>query len=95
MSNVSSSFVSDWIVENQLVEEETTPGQGNDMYYGYYDTSVFGDVDMNNIAEDFNVSINQEVIFKLFVINIALLIFASLVPLSIIMMFKPRQVLQD
>ncbi len=55
----------------------------------------FGDVDMNNIAEDFNVSINQEVIFKLFVINIALLIFASLVPLSIIMMFKPRQVLQD
>ncbi len=95
MSNVSSTFVSDWIVENQLVEEESAPGQGNNMYYGYYDTSVFGDVDMNNIAEDFNVSINQEVIFKLFVINIALLIFASLVPLSIIMMFKPRQVLQD
>ncbi len=95
MSNISSAFVSDWIVENQLVEEEAAPGSRNDIYYGYYDTNVFGDVDMNNIAEDFNVSMNQEVIWKLFVINIALLIFASLVPLSIIMMFNPRQVLQD
>ncbi len=82
MSNISSAFVSDWIVENQLVEEEAAPGSRDDMYYGYYDTNVFGDVDMNNIAEDFNVSMNQEVIWKLFVINIALLIFASLVPLS-------------
>ena len=95
MSNVASSFVSNWIVENQLVEEEPAPGQRDNVYYDYNNADVFGDVDMNNIAEDFNVSINQEVVFKLFLINIALLVFASLVPLSIIMMFKPRQVLQD
>ncbi len=94
VSNVSSTFVSDWIVENQLVEKETVQEQGS-AYFETSDESVFGEVNMNNIAEDFNVSINQDVVYNLFLINIVLLILASLVPLSIIMMFNPRQVLQD
>ncbi len=93
VSSLASNYASDWIVENQLLEEESM--SEDSYYYGGWGEDIFGSVDMNNVAEDFQVGLDGKTILQLFIINIALLIFAGLVPLTVIMMFNPRQVLQD
>ena len=90
VSNITSSYVSDWITKNQLVEEDTT---NNYYYYGYQ--TAFGNIEMENVAEEFDVSISTDVIFNLFITSLVLVLLAAFAPLSVIMAFKPRRVLQD
>jgi len=92
LSHQSSQLVSEWIVENQLVEKE----DGSDELFIYDGmTNVNGDVKMENVAKDFSVAITFDVMKNLFIISIGIVIIASLIPLAIILSYNPRQALQD
>ena len=94
VSQLSSGFVGNWIVENQLVAEDSTSSEYDDMFLmGLGSTK--GSVDMTNIADDFNVGIELSVILNLLLISIGILLFAASIPLIIIMSYKPREALQD
>jgi len=94
ISQVTSRFVSQWIIENQLVEN-------TDEQPGYYDIYSWGPgetkgtVNMEAIADDFNVSIEFEVFVQLLLISFGILLFAASIPLIVIMSYKPREALQD
>jgi len=93
LSFQSSQMVSEWIVENQLMEEEETTN--DDLFFIGGMNSVNGDVNMENVANDFSVSITFDVMRNLFIISIGIVIIASLIPLGIILSYNPRQALQD
>jgi hypothetical protein len=57
--------------------------------------SLYGAVDMQNVADKFDVSINAKVIGQLMLASIALVLIGSSIPLVVIMGYKPRQILQD
>lgn len=92
LSQQSSKVVSEWIVENQLVEEETV--NANDIFM-MGQANINGNVEMSNIAEDFDVSLTFGVVKDLFMISMLIVLIASLIPLSIILSYNPRQALQD
>lgn len=94
LSNQSSKIVSEWIVENQLIEEEST-SMDSSMFFMDGMSNISGNVEMKNVAEDFNVSITLTVLKKLFLISMVIVCVASLIPLSIILSYNPRQALQD
>jgi len=93
LSYQSSQMVSDWIVENQLIEKEESTN--DDLFFIDGMNSVNGDVSLENVANDFSVSITFDVMRNLFVISIGIVIIASLIPLGIILSYNPRQALQD
>ena len=93
LSYQSSQMVSEWIVENQLMEEEESTS--DDLFFIGGMNSVNGDVNMENVANDFSVSITYDVMKNLFIISIGIVIIASLIPLGIILSYNPRQALQD
>lgn len=94
VSQLSSGFVGDWIVENQLVTEEDSSNDFDEMIFmGMGETK--GNVDMTNIADEFNVGIELSVILNLLLISFGILLFAASIPLIIIMSYKPREALQD
>jgi len=93
LSFQSSQMVSEWIVANQLMEEEETTN--DDLFFIGGMNSVNGDVNMENVANDFSVSITFDVMRNLFIISIGIVIIASLIPLGIILSYNPRQALQD
>lgn len=93
LSQQSSQLVSDWIVENQLIEKEDETS--NDMFFMMGEGNVNGDVQMENVAKDFDVAITFDVMKNLFIISIGIVLIASLIPLAIILSYNPRQALQD
>lgn len=93
LSYESSEQVSNWIVENQLIEDESS-----DSDFGMimsFEESQVGEVTMDKIAQDFDVTISSDLVLKLFVISLMVIFIASLIPLFVIMSFKPREALQD
>lgn len=95
VSRLTSDYVGNWIVENQLIEEKTdTYNQTNGWYY-YDNLSSGSDVSIESVAEDFNVSIDLETLFNLFIISMGIMIIAAGAPLFIILRYKPREALQD
>jgi len=92
LSHQSSQLVSEWIVENQLVEKEDG---SDDMFIYDGMNNVNGDVKMENVAKDFSVAITFDVMKNLFIISIGIVIIASLIPLAIILSYNPRQALQN
>lgn len=93
LSYQSSQLVSEWIAENQLIEKEDEIG--SDMFYFDGMSQVNGKVEMENVAKDFDVQVTFDVMKNLFIISIGIVIIASLIPLAIILSYKPRQALQD
>ncbi|MBI9014898.1 MAG: ABC transporter permease [Clostridiales bacterium] len=92
LSHQSSQLVSEWIVDNQLIEKEDA---GDEMFFFDDMNNVNGDVKMENVAKDFSVAITFDVMINLFIISIGIVIIASLIPLAIILSYNPRQALQD
>lgn len=90
-SQASSGFVANWIVQNQLVEEESSDDMY--MYYGY--GSIQNEVSMEEVAEEFDVALSAEVLVNLLFISLGILVAASSIPLLIIVAYKPRKALQD
>jgi putative ABC transport system permease protein len=92
-SKFSSDYAASWIVKNQLVEENTeTMG-------GMISIGIGGDqgkeVKISDVAREFNVSVDQEVIGNLLLISFVIVILSAGAPLSIILGYKPRESLQD
>lgn len=95
ISRLTSDYVGNWIVQNQLIEEKTDPyNQANGWYYNE-DLSSGSDVSIDSVAEDFNVSIDFDTLLKLFLISMGIMVIAAGAPLFIILRYKPREALQD
>ncbi|WP_461205076.1 ABC transporter permease [Clostridium sp. DL1XJH146] len=103
-SNYASKGVSNWIVENQLLAEDslasstsitTTSNVRNMRMPGSSSSSVYGDVDMNSVASEFDVALSADVMGNLLLVSILLVLIGSTIPLSVIMSFNPKKILQD
>lgn len=92
-SNLTSDYAANWIVNNQLVEDETS-NEGN-MFISKGFGSVQNDVNMSDVADDFDISIDIDVILNLVLISFGLILFSTSAPLLIILSYKPRESLQD
>lgn len=104
-SNIASKYVGNWIVENQLLADDSvvnsstsstsTGGNFIRIGMGSSQTSIYGDVDMQNVADEFDASVSLQVVGKLLVASVLLVLIGSGVPLVIIMGYNPRRILQD
>jgi putative ABC transport system permease protein len=105
-SNVISKSVSSWIVENELLSTSsligststtTTEQNGMGMQRPGDNTSdsVYGSVDMEGVAAQFNVQVSGQVVLELFFASALLVLIGSMIPLTAIMGFNPKRILQD
>lgn len=104
-SNIASKGVSSWIVDNQLLSTTSLIGSTSttttteNMFRGMgantTSVSVYGSVDMQNVADEFNVSVSAPVVLKLFLASALLVLIGSSIPLTAIMGFNPKRILQD
>ncbi len=97
-SKISSDYAADWIVKNQLVEEEsfntsnTITIGGRGMFSGRPSENQ---IQISDIAEEFNVEIDGGVVINLLLLSFGLVILSAGAPLLIILGYKPRESLQD
>jgi putative ABC transport system permease protein len=104
-SHIVSQSVSDWIVENQLLAENSFVGStgGTAPVAGFQPrflagrnlSSIYGEVDMESVAAEFDVSINASVMGNLFFVSLLLVLAGASIPLSVIMRYNPKRILQD
>lgn len=101
-SNMTSGVVSNWIIQNQLLSSTSLIGSTNTSTTvnrfqgrGQTSTSLYGEVDMQNVADKFNVSVDASVIGELMLASVVLVLIGSSIPLIVIMGYKPRRILQD
>jgi putative ABC transport system permease protein len=106
-SNVASKSVSTWIVNNQLLSQTsligststttTTTGIQNFRGPGQTSTSVsvYGSVDMQKVANQFDVAVSFPVVMNLLMASALLVLIGSCIPLTAIMGFNPKRILQD
>jgi putative ABC transport system permease protein len=100
-SNVISKGVSNWIVDNQLLSTTSLIGStstSTDIQNGFMQqnsVSVYGSVDMQNVADKFDLSIDATVIGELMLASMLLVFIGSSIPLIVIMGYHPRRILQD
>jgi len=93
ISNVSSGYAAKWIVNNQLVEEKTA--SSNQMISIGMGQEMGTEVNISDVAKEFNVSVDRGVILQLILLSFGLVIFSTGAPLMIILSYKPRESLQD
>ena len=93
ISSVSSGYVADWIAETQLVEETEPESAFTSISFGSVDLSA--DVNIDDVAESFDIAVDLQTIGNLILISFGLLLFSTLAPLMIILGYKPREALQD
>lgn len=104
-SSVTSKGVSTWIVDNQLLSQTgiiastSTETSANQIIrfqgQGQSSVSLYGAVNMQSVADKFDVSVNISVIGQLMLASFALVLIGSSIPLVVIMGYKPRRILQD
>ncbi|SHH85130.1 ABC transporter permease [Clostridium grantii] len=103
-SNLASKSVSTWIVEEQLTSDtglasSTSTASNSIMNRGpgssRSSTSVYGDVSMDTVADEFDVSISVAVMGNLLVVSMVLVLIGSTIPLTVIMSYNPKRILQD
>lgn len=102
-SQLSSKYVADWIVKNQLVEQDdtdtfTSMGKGNMFVMGRAASGASNtstQVSISDVAKEFNVAVDADVIKNLLILSFGLVILSAGAPLIIILSYKPRQSLQD
>lgn len=92
-SQLSSGFVTEWIAENQLVEEDVE--LSDDMFIFNEQPSSFKKISLEEVANDFSAHIGPDVILRLFLSSSALVLVAASIPMVIIMSYKPREALQS
>jgi putative ABC transport system permease protein len=92
-SRLSADYTASWIVKNQLVEENTQQAGG------IVSISIGGtaknEVKISDVAREFNVSVDSEVLYNLLLISLGLIILSAGAPLLIILGYKPRESLQN
>ncbi|MFO7611402.1 MAG: ABC transporter permease [Clostridia bacterium] len=95
VSQLTSGYVGTWIAENQLIEEKTDANSSLVMPYYFDNRSMNPEVDIESVAEEFDVSIDMSTLFNLFLISMGIMVIAAGAPLFIILRYKPREALQD
>lgn len=106
-SNIASKSVSGWIIDNQLLSQTSLIGStstsavtgfnGNNFRMpGRNNTAaLYGSVDMKSVADQFDVSISPAVLIRLLAASAVLVLIGSTIPLTVIMGYKPKRILQD
>ena len=100
-SSLTAQGVSNWIIDNQLLSQNSLVSDTNTFEimggrnFMQNSVSLYGAVDMQNVADKFDVSVNTKVIGQLMLASIALVLIGSSIPLIVIMGYKPRRILQD
>lgn len=104
-SSVTARGVSNWIVDSQLLSQNSLvtdtstalemPGMMGGRNFMQSSVSLYGAVDMQSVADKFDVAVNSKVISELLLASIALVLIGSSIPLVVIMGYKPRRILQD
>jgi putative ABC transport system permease protein len=101
-SSATSKAVSSWIVDNQLLSQtsligstSTATAENEFRNFGQRTVTLYGAVNMQNVADKFDVSVDAAVIGKLMFASIVLILFGSSIPLVIIMGYRPRRIMQD
>ncbi len=105
-SSATSKGVSAWIVDNQLLSQTSiiaststtttaNPMQNIRGFNNRSSVSLYGAVDMESVADEFNVSVDSTVVGQLMLASAALVLIGSTIPLTVIMGYKPRRILQD
>jgi putative ABC transport system permease protein len=104
-STIAARGVSSWIVDNELlssnslINSSTTDMFNNlpNQFRGFMQntTSLYGAVDMQSIADKFNVAVNGSVFGTLLMASIVLILFGSSIPLIIIMGYRPKRIMQE
>jgi hypothetical protein len=92
-SKFSSDYAASWIVKNQLVEDNTQSMSG--MFSISLGGSQGKEVKISDVAREFNVSVDRDVIMNLLLISFVVVILSAGAPLLIILSYKPRESLQD
>lgn len=100
VSRLSSDYVADWIVKNQLVEQDDsqsviTMGRGTVTAGRFGSTNSENQVNISDVAKEFNVAVDAGVVKNLLLISFGLVILSAGAPLIIILSYKPRESLQD
>ncbi|WFR55708.1 FtsX-like permease family protein [Anaerocolumna sp. AGMB13025] len=92
-SRFSADYAASWIVKNQLVEENTkNTGGAISFAIGGAEKNQ---VKISDVAKEFNVSVDGEVVYNLLLISFGLVILSAGAPLLIILSYKPRESLQN
>lgn len=104
-SSLTAQGVSNWIVDNQLLSQSSLisdtstgidmPNMMGSRNFMQNSVSLYGAVDMQDVADKFDVSVNTKVIGQLMLASIALVFIGSSIPLIVIMGYKPKRILQD
>lgn len=104
-SSLISKGVSSWIADNQLLSTSSLIGSTAAMAldtetspfrdFRQSSVSLYGAINMQSVADEFNVSVDGLVVSELMLTSVLLILIGSAVPLSIIMGFKPRRIMQD
>ena len=92
-SRLTSGATAGWIAQTQLVEDESTAGMDETVVFGG-EPAYTGTVRMEDVARQFDVSIDAKTMTSLTLISLGLLLAAAVAPLSVILAFKPRESLQ-
>ncbi|MBN2557990.1 MAG: ABC transporter permease [Clostridia bacterium] len=95
VSQLTSGYVGSWIAENQLTEEKTNPDSSQDIPYYYDYGRMTPELDIESVADEFDVSIDTGTLLNLFLISMGIMVIAAGAPLFIILRYKPREALQD
>lgn len=100
-SNIISKGVSNWIVDNQLLSTTSLIGSTSTSttdqmgFMQQNSVSVYGSVDMQNVADKFDLSMDGAVVGELMLASMLLVFIGSSIPLIVIMGYHPRRILQD
>lgn len=98
LSKATAEYTASWIVKNQLVEDKTDSMQSSSgmVSFGMSDDSNKApSLNMSDVANDFNVSINIDLLENLFLISLIMVVVSAGAPLLIILGYKPRESLQN
>jgi putative ABC transport system permease protein len=92
-SKFTADYSASWIVNNQLVEENTQSEMGVMSFN--FGAANNNEVKISDVAREFNVSVDGEVIYQLLIISLGIVILSAGAPLMIILGYKPRESLQN
>lgn len=95
-SKFSADYAASWIVENQLVEDNTQNfNSGNVVTFSSNIGESNNTLKMSDIAKEFNVAVDKDVFINLMLLSFGLTIISAGAPLLIIFGYKPRESLQN
>ncbi len=89
VSYISADQISNWLVKTQLLGSSVE----QDIYTFQY--GIYNLVTLEDIASQFNIGLNMQVVLKMFGMQLLIVLASALVPMVIISSYKPREIIAD